>query len=565
MEEPHDMPIHLDTYMNAGNVIDPSRHPDPRQSYDEGRAAALAWFVQTEVASHFTPEQATREYLDYLRDVIDAHNAAVDARGGRKWQASAAPALETREVARMMVAFNHVALVSQSDSFQDTDSADLMMYVVDDLPEKGTYTTNSDIIAATFTRYTGKGVPPKQTLVRELRAAAVAAHAFLVPCSDPNYTPVGNGIYDFASRKLLPFSPDTVFTWKSPVAFDMSDFALTVKRDGEPDWSVIDWFDSLSDDPDVRDLIWRLPTIVLRPRMHYDKAFLLYSTLGNNGKGTLISVLRNLVGTGNWCSLSLSEISDQSKAETMVGKVAVLNDENNVGEKVRRTRELKAAITGDAFSIDRKYRKAIDFRFNGTIVECANDLPEFSDTSESMYRRLIAIPFEKNFTGIEDPRIKNDYLKRPEILRGILMLALFLGPMHDHDVNFDRIDEPEACRRLLVRLRARRNPVKAFFDIVIENSVRKWTVLPVSDLWQAYQQWFQEACPGRNPGDLQAFRIDLATASADSVTWDGTKLGPQDSIRVPKGAMDGDEPALERYGVTSDNHASVVKGALRRM
>ena len=43
----------------------------------------------------------------------------------------------------------------------------------------------------------------------------------------------------------------------------------------------------------------QLPTIMLRPRVSWDRAFLLYSTMGNNGKGTLISVLRNLVGAGN--------------------------------------------------------------------------------------------------------------------------------------------------------------------------------------------------------------------------------------------------------------------------
>ena len=45
----------------------------------------------------------------------------------------------------------------------------------------------------------------------------------------------------------------------------------------------------------------QLPTIMLRPRVSWDRAFLLYSTMGNNGKGTLISVLRNLVGASNWC------------------------------------------------------------------------------------------------------------------------------------------------------------------------------------------------------------------------------------------------------------------------
>lgn len=559
------MPIKLDTYMNAGDPVDLLRYPDPSQSFDAGRAVALSWFTHTESSSHYTPEQATREYLSYLRSVIDAHAAAVVAKGGTVWQTTGALSVTLREVAVMMVAFNHVSLVSRTDRFDDVDGAELRMYVADDLPERGTYTDNPDIMSALAVRYTGRGAPAQATLLRELRAATIAARAFLVPCTDADLVPVGNGIFSFASRKLEPFTPDRVFTWKSPVDFRMDDYELTVHRDGEPDWDVMGWLDSLSDDAEVRDLIWKLPTIVLRPRMPYGKAFLLYSTMGNNGKGTLIQVLRSLVGTGNCCSLSLAEIADASKVEALVGTIAVLNDENNVGEQVRRTRELKAAITGDTFTVNKKYKDVGDIQFKGTIVQCINELPTFSDTSESMYRRLMAIPFDKNFAGIEDVRIKDDYLKRPEILRGILMLVLFLGPAYGHDVDFDHVDEPEACKRLLVRLRARRNPVKAFFDIVVENGVRTWDVLPVANLWGAYQQWFQEACPGRNPGDLQQFRVDLATASADSVTWDGTKLGSQDSIRVPKGAMDGNEPALSRYGVTSGNHANVVKGALRRL
>lgn len=75
------MPIRLDTYMNQADAIDPSRHPDLRQSYDEGRAAALAWFVHAEAASHYTPEQASREYLDYLRAVIDENNVDSESAG----------------------------------------------------------------------------------------------------------------------------------------------------------------------------------------------------------------------------------------------------------------------------------------------------------------------------------------------------------------------------------------------------------------------------------------------------------------------------------------------------
>ena len=40
----------------------------------------------------------------------------------------------------------------------------------------------------------------------------------------------------------------------------------------------------------------------------------------------------------------------------------------------------------DVFTVNKKYRDVSDIQFNGTIVQCVNELPTFSDTSESMYR-----------------------------------------------------------------------------------------------------------------------------------------------------------------------------------
>ncbi len=64
---------------------------------------------------------------------------------------------------------------------------------------------------------------------------------------------------------------------------------------------------------------------------------------------------------------------------------------------VRDAANFKAAVTGDVIQINRKYKPAIDCRFQGMIVQCINALPKFDDSSESIYRRLMVIPFEKCF------------------------------------------------------------------------------------------------------------------------------------------------------------------------
>ena len=91
---------------------------------------------------------------------------------------------------------------------------------------------------------------------------------------------------------------------------------------------------------------------------------------------------------------------------------AIITDENDTGTFVDDAAALKLIITHDPFLMDRKFKDPRSVLFNGFMVQCVNELPKLRDKSESLYRRLLVIPFEKRFEGCERKYIKDDYLKR---------------------------------------------------------------------------------------------------------------------------------------------------------
>lgn len=59
---------------------------------------------------------------------------------------------------------------------------------------------------------------------------------------------------------------------------------------------------------------------------------LLYSTQGNNGKGTLCEIMRQLLGQRAYASISIAQSSKKFALEPLLGASAIITDENSVGE-----------------------------------------------------------------------------------------------------------------------------------------------------------------------------------------------------------------------------------------
>lgn len=248
----------------------------------------------------------------------------------------------------------YVRLISCADASTDPSYDPLGMYQCCG-PCEGTYVT-SDVefhkAARAFNpSITIQGIKEFMQTLRDIVDRVTIS-------TDPDLIPVNNGIYNYKTNELLPFSPDIVFLNKSPVDFILNASNVIIQNpDDGTYWDVESWMTELSDDPEVVDLLWKVLGAVLRPNVPWGKMVLLYSTQGNNGKGTLCEIMRQLLGQGAYASISIAQSSKNFALEPLLRASAIITDENSVGEFHNDLADLKAITTNDIIQVDRKFKQ----------------------------------------------------------------------------------------------------------------------------------------------------------------------------------------------------------------
>ena len=92
-------------------------------------------------------------------------------------------------------------------------------------------------------------------------------------------------------------------------------------------------------------MFWQIVAALFRPGHAFNKAVLLYSPTGSNSKGTLLELLRNLVGVDRAATLAISDFGSPFLPDALRSALCVLSDEGDVGDFTRRSGVYKAWIT----------------------------------------------------------------------------------------------------------------------------------------------------------------------------------------------------------------------------
>ncbi len=409
---------------------------------------------------------------------------------------------------------------------------DLLAIYVDDGPDEGIYTTDEDVFKRIARGYnysmTGREMSDTLELLK-INAPRVNRTV------EKDLIAVGNGIFDYEHKQLLPFSPDYVFMAKSHVNYNPQarNMILHNTEDGT-DWDVESWMRELSDDYEVVELLWEVLGAIVRPFVAWNKSVWFYSNTGNNGKGTLCALMRNLLGEGSYAAIPLTDFSKDFALEPLTRATAIITDENDVGTFIDKAANLKAIITHDVIPINRKFKTPISYQFYGFMVQCLNEYPRVKDTSDSFYRRQIFVPFEKCFTGHEREYIKNDYLCRPDILEYVLYKVL--------NMNYYQLSDPASCRKALAEYKDYNDPVRQFLDDVIYDF--KWDLVPFGFLYDLYKAWFKKNAPNGKIQGRNTFIQDVLNILKDYPDW--YCQGRTTAIR-PGNKMDKPEHLIAMY------------------
>ena len=331
---------------------------------------------------------------------------------------------------------------------------------------------------------------------------------------DKDLIAVNNGIFNYRTKKLLPFTPDFIFLSKSHVNYVQNPKNPTIiNSKDKTSWDVESWMNELSDDPAIVESLWEILGAIIRPHVRWNKAAFLYSTVGNNGKGTLCELMRNLCGKGSYASIPLANFSERFALEPLIKANAIIVDENDVGLYLDKVAKLKAVITNDTIDIDRKHEAIVSFQYYGFMVQCLNELPQVRDQSDSFYRRQLFIPMTKNFEGIERRYIKDDYMHRPEVLEYVLHKVL-------HS-NFYVLSNPEASKELLNEYKRVNDPVRDFFEEIQEQLV--WDTVPYDFLYSLYKAWYEKNVPSGRVTNNRQFKLRLNEVMFKHEKWEACK------------------------------------------
>ncbi|SEN21022.1 phage/plasmid primase, P4 family [Paenibacillus sp. OV219] len=194
---------------------------------------------------------------------------------------------------------------------------------------------------------------------------------------------------------------------------------LEYNEDAEPVEAVENFLTFLTEgDADYRKLILETMahTLITDPEFKRQLAkFFVWIGNGGNGKGTMLTILRRILGNDNCSSLSPEEMTKESYFTSMRGKLANLGDdieEKAIDEK--QMKALKNISTCDYVSSRELYKQSKQVIVTTSLIFTSNHLLKSFEKGESYQRRVIWCPM---FGTIEkkDPRFISK-LTTPEAL-----------------------------------------------------------------------------------------------------------------------------------------------------
>jgi putative DNA primase/helicase len=156
------------------------------------------------------------------------------------------------------------------------------------------------------------------------------------------------------------------------------------------------------------------------------RALLLVGT-GANGKGTFLSVVRELLGADNTTSVELQTLANERDAVAeFYGALANIDDDLSSRKLGNGIGMFKKMVAGDRVRGRKLYEDGFEFEAVGKHLYAANEVPQVNvpDEDEAFWRRWLLVEFPNHYPPEQrDPTLR-DRLTEPDNLSGVLNWAI---------------------------------------------------------------------------------------------------------------------------------------------
>jgi putative DNA primase/helicase len=352
---------------------------------------------------------------------------------------------------------------------------------------------------------------------------ALKTETFIKPdvINGVSFLNVKNGLYDIDNMRLVPHSADV---------YSINQLNVTYRDDAEcPVWekSLEQIFEN---DAERIELLQEFFGYCLTRENDYEKALFLFGE-GANGKSVVLYVLEELIGKENCSSIALEKFNDSHYIARLRDKLVNISLETNAKTNVYDNM-FKAIVTGDTISADEKYGQPFQFKPYCKLLFSTNNMPRVGDKSEGYYRRLLILPFNRQFNKEErDPKLK--YKIASSELDGIFLWALN-GLKRLRDRGY--FEESASMLNVKDEYRKENNNVIIFVE---EMSVLDaHDDISKDDLYQAYNNWCLDS--GYRPLSKITFGRELIRQytsvnkgrCSSARTWKGIRLRREGEVDI---------------------------------
>lgn len=215
---------------------------------------------------------------------------------------------------------------------------------------------------------------------------------------------------------------------------------------------------------------------------------LLIEGASHTGKTTFAEVVRELFGATRVVSVNMADLGSEYGKAPLINAQALITDDGIEGKKAADPRVLKAIVTGEQMTVNRKFKDHISFRFRGAVLFTTNTLPNFQDESDAIYNRFVLVRMDHVFTKEEQrAQLKGmdpvAFLKKKKEFPGILNWAI-QGFRDAYDNQGFVL--PAEIREASDVFRARNDPVFAFTKECVKPGKKNMAAIAVTAMAQEY-------------------------------------------------------------------------------
>lgn len=228
--------------------------------------------------------------------------------------------------------------------------------------------------------------------------------------NDDRYINFRNGLYDVKSHRLIPHTPEVIYTYQINADYEADNHAMPVFEKFMNDLCTSDGVVDESKKALLQE--WMGLSISNIPAHRLKKCLILHSRLGNTGKSQYLKLISALVGDSNVSSVAMQEFSERFKPSFMFGKrLNIVGDQQYTD--IGSSSMFKSLTGGDPIICEMKGKGAFSFIYSGVLLFACNELPSFTDDKGGhLFERLCIVPCSNTIPPEKrDPYIVDSMLK----------------------------------------------------------------------------------------------------------------------------------------------------------